>query len=49
MRALVKPHYSPSPYSPPVKGGAAVEPSPLAGEGEGEGALLVNSLVIILL
>lgn len=29
---------SPSPYSPPVKGGVVLYlPSPLAGEGEGEG------------
>ncbi|TAN45772.1 MAG: tetratricopeptide repeat protein [Nitrospirae bacterium] len=54
---LTKPHKSPSPSSPPLKegeltqpsplkGGELIQPSPLAGEGEGEGALLVNSLVI---
>ncbi|TAN45140.1 MAG: hypothetical protein EPN22_03865 [Nitrospirae bacterium] len=38
---LTKPHKSPSPSSPPLKGGELIQPSPLAGEG----ALLVNSLV----
>jgi hypothetical protein len=45
MRSLVKPHTSPSPSSPPLKGGEILQPSPLEGEGEGEGALLMNSLV----
>jgi hypothetical protein len=45
MRSLVKPHTSPSPSSPPLKGGEVLQPSPLEGEGEGEGALLMNSLV----
>ena len=52
MRSLVKPHTSPSPSSPPLKGGGILQPSPLEGEpacpvgrGEGEGALLMNSFV----
>ena len=52
MRSLVKPHTSPSPSSPPLKGGEILQPSPLEGEpacpvgrGEGEGALLMNSFV----
>ena len=50
MRSLVKPHTSPSPSSPPLKGGEILQPSPLEGEpacpvGRGEGALLMNSLV----
>jgi len=50
--SLVRPHTPPSPSSPPLKGGAVLLPSPLLkaptlveGEGEGEGALLMNSLV----
>ncbi|TAN42227.1 MAG: hypothetical protein EPN22_12965 [Nitrospirae bacterium] len=45
---LTKPHKSPSPSSPPLKGGELIQPSPLAGEGEGEGALLVNFLVFVI-
>ena len=45
MRSLVKPHTSPSPSSSPLKGGERLQPSPLEGEGKGEGALLMNSLV----
>jgi hypothetical protein len=45
IRSLVKPLTSPSPLSPPVKGGVVLQPSPLEGEGKGEGALLMNSLV----
>jgi hypothetical protein len=37
--------YIPAPSSPPLKGGEILQPSPLAGEGAGEGALLINSLV----
>ncbi|OGW33400.1 MAG: hypothetical protein A2X59_00155 [Nitrospirae bacterium GWC2_42_7] len=51
MRSIIKPHTSPSPSSPPLKGGEVLQPSPLEGEGEpacpvgrGEGALLMNSL-----
>jgi len=41
-RSLVKPHVSPSPSSPPVKGGEIIKPLSresyrLAGEGKGEG------------
>jgi hypothetical protein len=61
MRSLAKPHTSPSPSSPPLKGGETVHSSPLEGseascpgrpkpyktcKEEGEGALLMNSLVI---
>ncbi|OGW25195.1 MAG: hypothetical protein A2X59_04520 [Nitrospirae bacterium GWC2_42_7] len=54
MRSLVKPNTSPSPSSPPLKGGAILLPSPLeaygseptAHRGEGEGALLMDSLKI---
>ena len=46
MRSLVKPHTSPSPSSPPLKGGERLQPSPLEGESEGEGTLLMNSLVM---
>jgi hypothetical protein len=38
---FVKPHTSPSPH----EGKEILHPSPLEGEGEGEGALLMNSLV----
>lgn len=37
IQSLVKPHTSPSPSSPPIKGGVVFQPSPLAGEGKGEG------------
>ncbi|OGW27801.1 MAG: hypothetical protein A2X59_09685 [Nitrospirae bacterium GWC2_42_7] len=40
MRSIVKPQISPSPLSPPVKGGEILQPSPLAGEGKGEGGYL---------
>ncbi|MGC2062137.1 MAG: DNA polymerase III subunit gamma/tau [Thermodesulfovibrionales bacterium] len=52
MRSSVKPHtlpspvISPSPSSPPLKGGEKLLPSPLEGESEGEGAFLINSPVI---
>ncbi|MFZ3122709.1 MAG: hypothetical protein WA104_05025, partial [Thermodesulfovibrionales bacterium] len=39
------PHTSPSPSSPPLKGGVVLQPSPLEGEGKGEGALLMNALI----
>jgi hypothetical protein len=35
----------PSPLSPPLKGGEIIYPSPLEGEGMGEGVLLINSFV----
>jgi len=53
MRPQVKPQISPSPSSPPLKGGEILYPSPLEGEpacpvgrGEGEGALLMNSFIL---
>ena len=52
MKPQIKPQISPSPSSPPLKGGAVVLPSPLEGEGEpacpvgrGGGGLLMNSSV----
>jgi hypothetical protein len=42
-RSYVRPHTPPSPSSPPLKGGAVLLPSPLEGEGKGEGALLVKN------
>ena len=45
LRPSEKPHTSPSPASPPLKGGEIFQPSPLEGEGKGEGALLMNPSV----
>jgi len=52
FRYPLRPHTSPSPSSPPLtnsrglsQGGAVLLPSPLEGEGEGEGALLMKSSV----
>ena len=48
VRSLVTPHTSPSPSSPPLKGGGISHPSPhphAVTRGEGEGAVLMNSLV----
>jgi len=35
-----QPHTSPPPSSPPLKGGELIYPSPLEGEGRGEGGYL---------
>jgi len=43
--AIIKKHTSPSPSSPPLKGGEILQPSTLEGESEGEGALPMNSSI----
>src|SRR4030067_1865991 len=47
-RSLVKPHVSPSPSSPPFKGGEIIKPLSPGGRGQGGGGvgLLMNYLVL---
>src|SRR3990172_6573643 len=46
--SVVLPFTSPFPLSPPLKGGETLQPSPLEGEGEGEGGLFMISSISFL-